>query len=174
MSVIRKGENTEYYLYTIAESLAGNYVRRFLTPTVDLAAHASGDVMFTALEITDAVLYNGQSGLLDNLIVFIDDAVTATNLDLVFFKSSVSVGALNAAYSLSANDIDQLLGTVKFLSTEFSDTGDYRTAEKNDVGLVVETLDDSSSIYVVGIARGAIDFAVATDLKISVGIKRNQ
>ena len=173
MSTLRKGESAESYLYSIAESLACNYVRRHLTPTVDLDAHTSGDVMFTAVKIRDALNFEGQSALLDNIIVFIDDAVTATDIDLVFFKSSVDVGDVNDAYNLTTSDIDQLLGTVKFLSTEFSDTGDFLTAEKKNVGLIVEAPEEDTSIYVVGVARGAIDFATVNDLRINVSIQRN-
>lgn len=63
-----------------------------------------------------------------------DDEVNRL-IDLVFIKSEVSIGAINAAYNFPNASIAELLGTVSIVAADFIDQGAFSAAEKRNVGL---------------------------------------
>ena len=160
------------YLRAIAESLINKYQHKTIAPaTQSTPDYASGDVVFAAIEVPNVALED--TGFLLSNVLLTDNDDIAPVIDLVFLKSAVAVGAVNAAYAFPAASISELLGVVSIASGDWSDLGAFRTAEKKDLNLVLTTPDNSKSIWVVGVARAAINFSSASGLRLNLGLRRS-
>lgn len=144
-----------------------------LNPTVDTAAYASGDVVFAPVEITDAVLNTKGLAYLRTLVV-LDAADIKGAIDLLFFdRDPGSIAALNAAVVLSATQLSYLIGYVVVASADYvTITVANNAVAVKSPGLFLPAKQGSKSFWVAGVARGAIDYVAATDLRIKLMLER--
>ena len=159
------------YLHALTNAILNKYQFAEFTPAISTAVHAAGDVLFPPEEVDDVVLEPGAAFLLDS-VVLIDDDEESAETDLIFMKSSVSIGAANAAYNYPAGNIDDYLGLLKIPASAYVDHGDFTAAELKDIGMVLRTAEDAESIFVAGVTRGTPTYGANTDIKVKLGFKR--
>ena len=131
-----------------------------LVLSLDTSAYASGDVLAETQEIANAVPTPGGATALHSLMV-IDKDDQGQGLDLVFFSADVSLGAENAAVSISDADAVAILGIVSVAASDFIDLGGCRVASIKSIGLALRAADASRSIYVAAISRGTGTYSAA-------------
>lgn len=141
---------------------------------LDTNAYQSGDV----LAIT--ALVNGVARVVDGLaepyhLLVLDEDDQGQPFDLLFFRSNVSIGTINNAFSISDEGARDLMGWIRVASTDYEDFGGFRIATLNvnssgwHMGLL-ETVSASRNIYIAAISRGTGTYTSGgLKLKFSVG-----
>jgi hypothetical protein len=146
-----------------------------ITPTLDLAAYATGDLLFQANKLEKSVL-NGKGFAYVREIVVLDSANQKAALDLIFFNEDPgSLGTLNSAIDLSAAQLAKMIGLVSIASA------DYVTLKANTNAIATKIVADlllpavatSKDLWVAGISRGSPDYAAATDLTFKFMMERH-
>ena len=182
--------STRFPKFTVQETLnqhLGIVVR--LTPSVLAGATDANDVMFeSVLEVENAVPVGGGTSRLIG-ISLIDYDAEAHDMDLVFSQVGTSLGSQDAAVTISDANISKmnLLGVVRInwgeLAVGFASNASVvsvggnstvaGTAASNQVPLpmLLQAEVGSTSVYLQGIAREAIDYAAATNLDIILHIE---
>lgn len=139
-------------------------------PSINLDAHAAGDVVAALEEITDWAKEAGGSSLLRSVVV--NDATdTGPDLDLVFFTASGVIGAESAAYTATDAVAATCASTVNIPTAAFDDGIDNKSATVS-VEHIIGCAPGSTSIWVGVVARGNFDAAAVTDLTIKLGVDR--
>lgn len=127
-----------------------------ITPALDTAIYASGDVLFEATEIPVSV-YAGRAALLAGVSVLDKDDQAAAGLDLYFFSSAAaSMGVRNAAATgITDSNAEFFLGRVSILTADWEDVGGAKLARVNagNIPLVGEGT-PTTSVWVIGVTRG--------------------
>ena len=159
----------QVYLREIAIFLTCGYALKQVSLPTQTDAYASGDVLFAAVEVPEVAVHNGDTVLLD-AVKLIDDDEIKQAIDLIFFKSEVGIGDVNAAATVPSGA--EYLATVKLVATDYTDLGDISVAEKKNVNEILATADDSKSIWVAGIVRGAATYTTESGLSLMLSIKR--
>ncbi len=140
------------------------------TPSINLDAHGTGDVVAALEEITDWAKEPGGSSVLKSVVV--NDATdTGPALDLVFFTASGVIGAESAAYTATDAVAATCAGTVNILGASYDDGIDNKSASQS-MEVVIGCAPGSTSIWMGVVARDSIDAAAVTDLVIKLGLDR--
>ena len=156
-----------------------------ITPAIEEAAYAAGDVLFAATEIPNAVLgLGGCSKIIGISMLSQHDAVD--DVGLVFMENSTNLGTINAATSLADGDAEAAkliscctlngsdntldLGANRLYST-FSTGANSAVTTFNP--MLIQAADDSTSVYVAGIAVDAQDYVAVDDLDLIFHIEYN-
>ena len=139
-------------------------------PVLDTSAYADGDVLFAPVEIPGVTLWPLTPALLQSIQV-IDESDQGAAFDLLFFRTTVTLGTLNAAPSISDADAREFQGRISVLSSDYYDLGGVRVANLNSLGLLMKTADAKKSFFVGGISRGAGTYA-ASGLRLRLGFLR--
>lgn len=144
-----------------------------VTPTLDTNAYASGDVLFTPVEMTNVVLDTKGLAVLRTLTL-LDKSNNKQAIDLLFFNDNPGdVGAANAAFAMTDTQFNSFIGRVSIA------TGDYVTATTGanaDVTKLIEMLlaakAASKSIWVVGVVRSGTPTYANGDLILKLLVER--
>lgn len=143
-----------------------------IAPVIVPAAYGAGDVIGSILTITDVAQFT--SGVVKlKSVNTIDNNNAKKDLALYFFKSLVAPGNDNAALDLSAAESLEWVGTVDIADTEYVSTagGTARAhATKGNIELLMK-VSNQNKLYVVVVAREAVTYAAATDLKFILGFE---
>tara|TARA_R100000655_G_scaffold33059_1_gene65181 strand:- start:279 stop:785 length:507 start_codon:yes stop_codon:yes gene_type:complete len=156
-----------------------------LNPTVETAEYANGDVMFTGLEIPNAVIGNGGCSKLISAFVVAEGANHPIGY-LVFTEKTVVLGTVNATADVShanfiaANplgvvytedtvDTDDKIDNVRF--GQFFGTGNGH--EEFNLPILLQAADDSTSVF-VGMVKDqeVITFPQTDSLQIILHIEK--
>lgn len=141
-----------------------------LTPSINLDAHGTGDVVAALEEIKDWAKEPGGSTVLKSVVV--NDATdTGAALDLVFFTADGVIGAESAAYTASDAVAATCAGTINVLAASYDDGIDNKSASQS-MEVVIGCAATSTSIWMGVVARDSIDAAAVTDLVIKLGVDR--
>lgn len=141
-----------------------------LTPSINLDAHGTGDVVAALEEITDWAVQPGGSVLVKSVVV--NDATdTAPALDIVFFTATGTIGAESAAYTVADAVGATHAGTINVLAASYDDMIDNKSATQAG-DLVIGCAPGSTSIWYGVVARDSIDAGAVTDLVIKIGVDR--
>lgn len=139
------------------------------TPTVDTSAYAAGDVINSTVMTFAGACKWGQTVVIQDVVIS-DLAKNGANIDAVFFSSAISsYGAINAAFDPADADLAAYLAASPVLvdtHTAFNDNG--VSAAKNVAR--VAKCSSAGNLYLVLVARAAITYAAATDVKVSIGL----
>ena len=162
-------QSTEEYLRLMALAMTKRYQHRQIEPTTETDAYADGDVIFAPIQVP-ITLVNNDAILLDTLQLVDDDELKKA-VDLVFLRSELDIGAVNAAATLPSAGSADLLGTVKIANTEYVDLGDFSAVQKTGLGLILSVAEGAESIWVAGIAREAVTYTSETGLGLSLGFR---
>ena len=164
-------QSPEAYLHIIADLMINRFQHPHIEPPTETDAYANGDVIFTPIEVPITLVKN-DSFLLDTLLL-VDDDEQKKALDLVFLRSDVAIGEVNAAASVPSAGSADLLGIVKIAAADYVDQGEISVVQKTDVGLIVSVAEGSESIWVAGVARETVTYTSETGLGLRLGFRIN-
>lgn len=159
-----------------------------VTPTVSTDAHQADDVLFTSLEIPNAVLGEGGVSKLKHMFVLDTDDVSATPYDVLYFftEKSTAFGAINETANISVDNIkaagingfllqdgDQAYSSNELdnatITKVFSASG---TNEPNDNLTYLKAAAGSTSVYCHAIIRaGTPNYTNADALRLILHIE---
>ena len=152
----------------------GNIVR--VTPTVIAGTTHVDDVMFLTTEIPNAVSSRGGVSLLHSVGI-IDYDNEKHNIDLIFMRNNVSIGAADAAPAWSDSDIvdAEMIGAIDIdwdtaavsLSVAHMAffSGTNRNANTQQLPMMIQATEGSTSAYFTAIAKEEADYAATTNLE---------
>ena len=158
-----------------------------VTPTLSTDAYADNDVFFTTTEIPDAVIGNGGCSKLLAITILNEDDV-AHDIDLVFMQVDKDLGTINDAVgsgSLWTNALAKaakVLGVVKVdWSTNNEDlvnnlvyhtsAGNHGAAVTTGLPMLLQSEDDSTSVYMAAVSRGGTPTTAADDYEFALHIE---
>lgn len=152
-----------------------------VTPVVDTAAYASGDVLWTVSVELASVFQNrgpashrSASNVALNSISVLQETGSAFDFDIVFLRSNVSLGTVNIAVSISDIDAREVVGFASLASATDSIAlvgSTFYAKEGNAIQM--QGVAGDTSLYVAGIARGAVTFTTAADFKLRIGLTQD-
>lgn len=140
-----------------------------VTPTLDTAAYASGDVLFASTVCTNLLRVNDGLGLLKSVQV-IDKDDQGAAFDLYFFSSNVTTGAFNAAPTISDADLATCLGYVSIATGDYKDLGGARIATKNVLDMILKAASGTKNIYIAAVNGSGTPTFTASGLVIRLGV----
>ena len=140
-----------------------------VTLTCDTSILAVGDVIADSQIIAACVRANDAAGVLHSIaMIDIDDQGTA--VDLIFMKTSTSVGTENAAISISAANMALgYLGHVAIAAADYYDAINSQVVVKTNVGLAIEPATGTDDIYVAAVCRSGTPTYTASGLQLRLG-----
>ena len=155
-----------------------------VTPTLTAAsAYASGDVLFTATEIPNAVLGNGGCSRLLSFFV-LDQAKQTFDAQFYFSENNTALGTRDATANISDADLEGLnLNGVMYMDLSAAQTADLDTAQVSQVmglhggsesyePMLIQAAAGSTSVYVQAIiTNGTPTFPEASDLDLILHIE---
>jgi hypothetical protein len=161
-----------------ASLVRSDVVLKDVTPVLDTAIYASGDVLFIATEIITCV-YAGCAAIIPEIVV-IDKDDEGAAFDLYFFSATASMGALNAAAtSISDADTAKYLGKVVIATSDYEDEGGAKVARvktpstaDNPSPIFVAGDASATSIFVIGVSRGTPTYTTASDIILRIPFVR--
>jgi hypothetical protein len=139
-----------------------------VTLSLDTSAYASGDVLADTQEIANAVRIDGGRGILQSLTV-LDEDDQGLEFDLIFLRANKSLGTENSAPNISDANARDIIGVVNVSADDYVDLGGCRIATVRNIGLLLEAVAGSTSLYVGAITRGAPTYS-ASGIKIRIGL----
>lgn len=142
-------------LSAMAGAGGGNLVTVEVTFTSDTAANATGDVLADTAAILGAVAQSGSASRLTQITLLDKDDQTAAQVDVVIFRSNVSLGTVNAAPSISDTNALEILGIVQIASGDFVDIGGAKLATKVLTQPLEVAPTTGTTLYAALITRGS-------------------
>jgi hypothetical protein len=142
-----------------------------LTPTIDTAIYAQNDALFAVTAITNAAWRVNEPMQLLQVTMCDEDNETAFATRLYFFDSSTaSVGAANAAASISDADSRTIVSYVDIVAADMLSVG-FAGAKHGVVkptNCIIKPASGTRTVYVGGIITSASTptFTNATDIKL--------
>ncbi len=141
-----------------------------VTPTVDTAIYASGDVLFATTAIANAVRANDERAVLMSVAV-IDKDDEKPAFRMLFFKANVTSGAINGAPSISDADAANYLGHIDIAAADYVDLGGVSVACQKSINLLLESASGTTTVYCFAyLTAGTPTFTAGTDLVINFGV----
>ena len=129
------------------------------TMTLDTAVYASGDVLTDTTTVGVVLRSSGGTGVIHS-VTLLDENHQGQALDIVFFRTNVSLGTKNAAVSISDTNSREILGVVSIEAADYVDLVNSYVATKTNLGIGVKG-DSTDQIYVSMISRGTGTYTAA-------------
>lgn len=146
-------------------------MKREITPVLDTAAYADGDVLFAPILLTNLSGYAGQPVLWQSLHV-VDASDQGAAIDLHFYQKQItSIGAPNAAFGVSDADNRFWEGSASVGTSDYYDCGGSRVAKIVNIGQILAPAQGEFGLWVMGVSRGAPTYAV-DGLTLKFGFQR--
>jgi hypothetical protein len=141
-----------------------------VSPTVDTAIYASGDLMGGKLTLASAARVAGGTGMIHSLTIVDQDNEKAA-LDIVFFESDPTGTTFTDQAALDVADADMLnvVGVVSVSASDYVSFVDNAVATLRNIGLSFK-LDSGTSLFAAIVSRGTPTYTAATDVQVKVGI----
>jgi hypothetical protein len=140
-----------------------------VTLVSDTLILASGDVITDTAAIVGAVRAAAGLSLLRS-VALIDEDDQGQAIDLVFFGANRSLGTKNAAPTISDANARDYLGHVAILTTDYTDLGGVRVAQKTLADGLVLKAASGKDVYVSAICRSGTPTYTASGLKLRIGL----
>lgn len=141
---------------------------RSVSPTVDTAIYASGELLGGKLTISNAAKSGVHSGVIGTVIISDLDSDSA-DIDVVYFKSNPTGTTFTdqAAFDVADADLTKIICVVPVT--------DYFVFNDNSIGIAQNAncpfdLGDETTMYAALVSRGTPDYAAATDLTLTTSI----
>jgi len=163
----------------------GNLVK--LSPTdLSAAAYTEGDIIFAKAELKNAVPSRGGCSILRNVTAFVEGAVTADDLTLLFFDNSTDLGepAADPASDITADEFRaaSCIGKLHLnggTSTSgvangllYSNEGAQNSANIGSSPLFVKAADGETSIWVAMVQlAGTLDLTDTDSITLTFGFE---
>jgi hypothetical protein len=141
-----------------------------LTFTLDTNAYASGDVIADTQALVNVTrLQGGRAKLVSVALIDEDDQKVALNL--IFFRTNVSLGTENSGGSITDADGRECLGHVAIAAADYKDLGGVAVACLKNIQLVLQAGAGSRDIYVAILNETGTPTYTASGLKLRVGVE---
>lgn len=140
-----------------------------LTFTLDTSAYASGDLLADVQALALGAHMGGQVMKLNHLIIRDEDDNTAAPMDVVFFRSSTSLGTENNAYAPSDTLMRDFVGMVTIDAADWLDVGGSKVFDLAPANLLLQN-DGLGNIY-VGLVTYGTPTQTASGIKGSFGFE---
>jgi hypothetical protein len=154
--------------------VAGKHlIRSQQTPVINTAAYATGDVLGTLMEITNAARFTGGGGYVRNITVLDKTQAQRAAIDVLFFDRSVTVAANNAAAAMSDADMAFFVGQVSILTTDYNTA--FAGTPLNSVATKLVELPfvvSATSLFALAVVRGTPTYTSTSDIVISYTIEQ--
>lgn len=140
-----------------------------VTLTCDTSILAVGDVIADSQLVAGVVRANDANGVLHSVcIIDIDDQAQA--VDLVFMRTSTSLGTENAAISISAANLAAgLIGVVSVAAADYDDFINAQAATLTNLGLAIDPVAGADDIYIGAVCRSGTPTYTASGLQLRLG-----
>ncbi|MEF3074122.1 hypothetical protein V2P20_03700 [Methylobacter sp. Wu1] len=139
--------------------------------STDTLIYAIGDVLADTQPVAGVTRLNDGTAMLQNLIITdADDQGQA--MDIVFLKSNVSLGAENAAVSITDTNAKEIVGIVSVAANDFIDLVGVRVAHVAvPAPIILKAAAGTTTVYIAAISRGTGTYT-ATGLSVKLGLIR--
>ena len=135
-----------------------------VTPVVDTNALAANDLAVATLTRLQRVGKPGGTTVLQQ-VMLLDKDLESVATELWFFDTvSVTLPALNAAWSISDANAERCVGVVNIATTDYFATALNSVAIKKQMGLSMKLASDSTDLWAAIITRGGPTYTAASDL----------
>jgi hypothetical protein len=142
-----------------------------VTLSADTSILADNDVIAAPQEIVGFFTRPGQTVKLQSLTL-LDGDNQNTDIDIFFLNADGSIGAENAAFSLSDAVAATVVGFVELLASTYINFTNSRWAYKGEMHRVMKGADNTTSIWIGAVCRSGTPTYTATGLKLKLGIER--
>lgn len=146
-----------------------------IIPTLDTNIYASGDVLFVATVVPNAVRKDAGKAVLQSIFVQ-DKALQSAAFDLIFARTALNMGAtINNPCAIDDANGMEIIGLVRFAATDYVAFTNFSVAYKNqaDVGMgMVLQPTTNTSIWIAGVSRGTPTYPAANSLVFKLGLLR--
>lgn len=140
-----------------------------ITPTISATAYASGDVVGTPMEVTNAAREAGGTGIVLSAVLLDRSQAQRAAMDLVFFNDNpASTPADNAPFAVSDADMVKCCGVVPLgaYNTVWPGTPLNSIATTQNINLPYDCA--ATSLWVVAVVRGTPTYTLG-DLSFTFG-----
>lgn len=137
-----------------------------VTPTITAGAYSANDAVGGKLEFPGVSV---QHGLLHSITI-IDKANQKAAMNLVLFDDDFTPDADNAAFSVEADGIDNIVGIVAISADDYVTIGSIAVATIRNLSLPIKNTIESGKLYGQLMTTGTPTYASTTDLIIKAGI----
>lgn len=121
--------------------------------TLDISgAYASGDVLTDTATLGVILRSSGGTGIIHS-ITLLDEDYQGQPLDIIFFRTNVSLGTKNAPVAITDVNAREILGVVKIEESDYVDLVNCYVATKTNLGIGVKG-DGTDQVYVSMVSRG--------------------
>jgi hypothetical protein len=142
-----------------------------VTPTCDTDAYASGDLIFDATEIANAVRAVGGCAIV-NSITIIDKDDQGVALTLLFANAATDFGTLNSAPDPDDTECATVIGHVAVAASDYVDLGGAKVACVKNIGLLLKAGAATTSLYVACVNGTGTPTYTAAGLVLQIGLLR--
>ena len=144
------------------------------TVTVDTAAYTAQDNIGGLLTLTDAMLSEGGTGLLQSLLVA-DASGQKPALEILIFNANPSSSTITdqAAISIHADDVGKIIRRISVSQGDYVNVGSKYYADLSPGSRLLQAASGSKNLYAAIVCTGTPDFVASTDLKVKFGILRD-
>ena len=164
--------------YTLPQQATGGgaWIRNYtkvisVTPTVDTAAYASGDLLVDTASIAAAFLEAGGSAILDSIDV-IDLGSQSAAFTIIISNTTTSFGTINAAPNISDANVGLVhLGQVSVAAGDYITVSGTTVASYTALGIPVQVASGTTLYFAVINGTGAPDYVTAGDLIFKFGFR---
>lgn len=140
-----------------------------VTLTLDTAIYAADEVLSDTTTITNAVRAVGKTARLRS-IALLDEDDQGVALDFVFFTTNVSLGAKNAAPTITDADMRNALGVIKIATGDYIDVGASRLATRENLDLLLKAAPASRDVFFGTITRGGAPTYTVNGVRVRLGL----
>lgn len=145
-----------------------------VTPALDTAAYASGDVLFAPTVLLNAVRVSGGKAILESILVQDKDKQSGA-FDLLVFRSQTVMGAnLNFPEAITDANGQEILAVIQFISSDYVAFTNFSMARKSlsdtGMGMMLEPT-TGTSLWIAAVSRDTKTYS-ASGLIFKLGLLR--
>lgn len=151
-------------------------VRKTATPTISTSAYTAGDAVGGLLTFSNVARASGGTAYIESAVLLDKDKEAAAAYELWLFDRTFTATTDNAAFDPSDADLANLLGVLKFASTDGTLTSTTatvytwpQTTAMNPFPLVLNGTDLFGQL----VTRGTPTFTTTADIVVSIVCRQN-
>lgn len=133
-------------------------------PTITAGAYSANDAVGAVITLEDAAL----AGSAIHSVVLWDNGNVGAQMDIFFFNAEpANPISDNGAFSIHANDITKLIGSIPIATSDYVAAGSDKIATVRNIGFgFAPTLD--GNLYAQMVTRGTPTYGSTSDLRLQV------
>lgn len=147
-------------------AVGGNTGYVEVTMTLDTAIYATGDVLTDTVSLTDILRTVGGTGIIQSIHLLDEDA-QGQAIDVVFFRTNVSLGTKNSPVSISDANAREILGVVNIATSDYVNLVNSYSVTKTNLGIGVKG-DGLDDLFMSMICRSGTPTYTASGITVKV------